>query len=142
MFKRGEGSVWWQTINNVKDGVGQVDPGWLLDNISRHVMDGLSTLFWNPWLERKPLCYVFVRLYEFSENKLESVANMYARCWGVNGKAWKWRCRLFAWEEELLGECVVRPTSVTLQVDRVYRWIWNLHVSNCYSVSSAYSCLT
>jgi len=143
MPRRGEGLVWWQTIKNVKDCVGQVDLGWLLDNICRQVGDGVSTLFWvDPWLEGKPLCSVFVQLYELSRNKLELVANMYARGWGVNGEAWNWGQRLFAWEEELLGECVVKLTSVSLQVDRIDRWIWNLYVSNCYTVSSAYSCLT
>jgi hypothetical protein len=37
--------VWWQTILKVRDGVGQVDTGWMLDNITRHVGDGASTLF-------------------------------------------------------------------------------------------------
>jgi len=32
--------------------------------------------------------------------------------WGVNGEAWKWRRRLFAWEEELVGDCVKLLTSV------------------------------
>ena len=68
--------------------------------------DGESTLFWtDPWLDGKPLCKAYVRLFDLSENKLESVANMLARGWGVHGEAWRWRQMLFAWEEELLGEC-------------------------------------
>ena len=30
---RGGGSVWWQNILNIMDGVGEVDTGWLTDNI-------------------------------------------------------------------------------------------------------------
>jgi len=37
--------------------------------------------------------------------------------WEVNDEAWKWHMRLFAWEEELLGECVKFLHSFVLQVD-------------------------
>ena len=117
--------------------------------------DGVSNLFWvDPWLDGQPLFRVFVKLYELAENKLKTVlyelaenklkivAHMFARGWGVNGEAWKRRRRLFAWEEDLLGECIVRLTVVTLQVARMDRWNWSLHASNCYTVSSAYSYLT
>ena len=36
-----------------------------------------------------------------------------------------------------MRECVGRLTLVVLQVGSVYRWIWHLHSSQCYSVSSA-----
>ena len=115
---------------------------WLLDNITRQVGDGVSTLFLvDPWLDGKPLYKGFVWLFELSENKFETVANMFAKGWGANGEAWRWRRRLFAWEEDRLAECVARLTSITLQVERVDRWIWSLHTSNCYTVSSAYSYL-
>ena len=80
----------------------------------------------------------FLRLYKLAENKFETVVVMFARGWGVNEEAWKWRRRLFAWEDELLGECNVRLTTFSFQVDRVNRSIWKLHGSNCYIVSSAY----
>jgi len=138
-----DGSVWRLTILSVREGVGQVDTGWLLDNITRQVGDGESTLFWiDHWLDGKPLCKVYVRLYELSEIKFESVANVFASGWGFNGEAWRWRRRLFAWEEDLLRECVARLTSDTLHVERSDRWIWSLHISNCYTVNSAYSYLT
>jgi len=72
---------------------------------------------------------VFARLYELADHKLEMVAHMHARGWGLNGEAWKWRKRLYVWEE-LLGECIDQLTSVTLQVDCVDWWVWTLHVSN------------
>jgi len=37
---------------------------------------------------------------------------MFARGWGVYGEAWKWRRRLFAWEKELLGECIIRLSNL------------------------------
>ena len=82
--------MWWQTIKNFRDGVGQVDEGWMLDNINRQVGDRVTSLFWvDLWLEGKPLSKVFARLYELADNKLETVAHMHARGWGLNGEAWK-----------------------------------------------------
>jgi len=46
-----------------------------------------------------------------------NVADMYLLGWGVNREAWKWRMRLFAWEEELVREYVDPLTNVVLQVD-------------------------
>lgn len=46
--------------------------------------------------------------------------------WGVNGEAWKWRKRMFAWEEELVGECVELFISFIFQVNMVDRWVWKL----------------
>jgi len=46
------------------------------------------------------------------------------------------------WEEELVGECIVCLTNFSFQADRVDRWIWMLHDSNCYTISSAYYFLT
>jgi len=41
----------------------------------------------------------------------------------VNGEAWKWPMRLFAWEDELVRECIGRLTSVVLQVGTIDHWI-------------------
>jgi hypothetical protein len=104
--------VWWRTILNVRDGVGQAETGWMIDNINRQVGDGVSTLFWvDPWLEGKPFCKKFVRFYELAENKLETVADMFVGGWGVNKETWKWRRRLFAWEEKLLHSKLTTATS-------------------------------
>jgi len=54
-------------------------------------------------------------LFELAENELD-VAYMHFMGWEVNGDAWKWRRRLFVWEEELVRECVDRLTHVVLQV--------------------------
>jgi len=40
-------------------------------------------------------------LFELSENpSMLYVTNMYAVCWGEREETWKWRQRLFTWEEE------------------------------------------
>ena len=39
-------------MNNIIEGLGMLDGGWLTDNISCKVGGGSSTLFWkDPWLE-------------------------------------------------------------------------------------------
>lgn len=120
LFRSGEGSVWWTPIQSVRDGVGRVDSRWLRDDTTLQMGDGESTLFWtDPWIDGEPLCKVYVRLFELYENKLELVANMRTRGWGIDKEAWMWCRRLFAWEEELLGECAAGLTSVTLQDGRV-----------------------
>ncbi|GAU49602.1 hypothetical protein TSUD_407670 [Trifolium subterraneum] len=35
--------------------------------------------------------------------------------WGRNGEGWKWRRRLYAWEEELVGQCVGVLSNIVLQ---------------------------
>ncbi|XP_024634465.1 uncharacterized protein [Medicago truncatula] len=142
-FCEGVGSVWWRHINQIRSGVGLVDPRWLLDNIVRKVGDGCHTLFWeDPWLEDVPLAVSFSRLYELSNFKLATVREMSLLGWGLDGGAWRWRRRLFAWEEGLLGECVGRLVNSVLQVDVSDRWEWKLLPTKSYSVQSAYSYLT
>ncbi|GAU51229.1 hypothetical protein TSUD_136260 [Trifolium subterraneum] len=124
-------------------GAGLVDTRWLLDNIRRKVGDGRNTSFWlEPWLDDGPLQWSFSRLFELSENKEATVADMIVAGSGVGGEAWQWRRRLYAWEEKLVGECVDRFTNIILQEGVPGRWVRKLHSSQSYSVKSAYSFLT
>jgi len=50
----------------------------------------------------------YARLFELTKNKQVTVSEMFVLEWGVGGEAWKWRRRLFAWEEGLVGKCVER----------------------------------
>ena len=86
--------------------IGLLDGGWLQNNIVREAGDGSSTLFRKDhWIRGNTLSIRFHRLFELSEYKLASVADMFYFGWGF-GEAWKWRRRLLPWEEELLRECV------------------------------------
>jgi hypothetical protein len=123
--------------------VGMAEATWLVDNIVRKVGDGCTTMFWeDTWLLDVPLAVSFSRLFELSEHKEVSVREMFLLGWGADGGAWRWRRRLFAWEEELVGECVERLANFVLQVDTSDRWVWRLHSSQIYTVHSAYSFLT
>ena len=72
---------------------------WLLDNIVREMGDGVSSL----WVGELLLELRFGRLFDLADN-IVSVAEMHFLVWGVNGEAWKWRRRLFLWEEEFVRE--------------------------------------
>jgi len=70
------------------------------------------------------------------------VSDMCLLGWGVNGGAWRWRRRLFVWEEGLLGDLISLLQNVNLQVNNIDRWRWALESTNNYSVRSAYKFLT
>ena len=61
--------------------------------------------------------------------------------WESEGVAWRWRRRLFTWEEELLGDLRLLLQNVTVQVDRIGRRLWRLETSSVYTVRSAYNFL-
>jgi hypothetical protein len=65
--------------------------------------NGKQTDFWrDKWLGDEPLKIKFSRLSKLSVDKIISVADMYRSRWGSVGEAgWRWRQRLFVWEEEL-----------------------------------------
>lgn len=46
----------------------------------------------------------FPRLFELSLLKDASVFDMHLLWWGMEGVAWRWRRRLFVWEEEEVGD--------------------------------------
>ena len=66
------------------------------------------------WVGEVSLRVRFSRLYGLSLLKGESVAAMRSLGWRVEGEAWRWRRRLFAWEEESVGELTLLLHNVSL----------------------------
>ncbi|GAU48175.1 hypothetical protein TSUD_369390 [Trifolium subterraneum] len=62
--------------------------------------------------------------------------------WDTGGEAWEWRRHLWAWEEEMLGECQVLLHDFILQAQLSDTWIWRLDPVSGYSVRGAYQLLT
>lgn len=60
------------------------------------------------------------RLFELAENKLVTVANAKVMGWGESWEAWRWCGSPYAWEDELLTECVDRLANV------ICRWKWRI----------------
>lgn len=62
--------------------------------------------------------------------------------WDEGGEAWKRRRRLWAWEEELLGECRLLLLTVVLQVSGNDLFMWLPDRGVGYTVRGAYCILT
>jgi len=135
-------SSWWREVVMIKVGVGSVGGGWFDECVSRKVGDGVDTLFWyDRWLGAVPLCVHFRRLFDLAENKSITVANLFSL--GLKrGEAWKWRSRLWAWEEELLEECMTLLFGVSLETNFSDQWLWLPDSSGGYSDRVAYHLLT
>lgn len=119
-------SYWWREVARIRDGVGEEGESWFSERVSRKVGDGAATYFWRDrWLEDVPLCQRFGRLFELAEDKSIYVASMFSLGWNEGGEAWKWRRRQWAWEEELVAECRLLLTNVTLQLNVSDTWLWH-----------------
>ncbi|XP_024640724.1 uncharacterized protein [Medicago truncatula] len=91
--------------------------GWFQNHVSRSLGDGSNVLFWmDVWVGELLLRDRFRRLYDLSVLKGESVASMRVLGWEEEGEAWRWRRRLWAWEEELVGELRLLLQNVSFQV--------------------------
>ena len=127
-------SAWWRAIAALRR-----EP-WFSNNVSRLLGDGINTNFWEVvWISGVSLKESFSRLFELSVEKWVSVFDMFKLGWGKNGEVWKWRRKLFVWEEEKVGELCLLLHSVILQVDKEDGWAWKLEKTNFYSVRSAYN---
>jgi hypothetical protein len=111
--------------------------------VSRRVGDGTNTLFWHDrWLGDVPLCRRFSRLFDLAVEKSITVTSMFARGWEEGGEAWRWRRRLWVWEEEMLGECRRLLNNIYLHHSMSDRWIWQPDIGEGYTVCGAYQLLT
>jgi len=84
----------------------------------------------------------FCRLFELSVHKECLVEDMERMGWDAGGSGWRWRCRLLAWEEESVRECVTLLHNVILQENLQDHWRWLLDPIHGYSVRETYRLLT
>jgi len=131
-----EASLWWRDMHALCRDV------WFNAHVSRSVGNGKKTLFWSEvWMGGMSFRERFNRLYDLSLLKDKSVFDMCQLGWGEGGEAWRWRRRLFAWEEEAMGELTLLLHNVILQVDKDDMWLWTLDTSKAFIVRSAYNFL-
>jgi hypothetical protein len=122
-----EGSDWWRKISSLRS------EGWFSNNVSRSLGDGSDTRFWTDvWEGGVSFRDRFCRLYELSMLKGETAAAMRALGWEEEGEAWRWRRRLFVWEEEMLGELRLLLQNVSFQVNKKDMWRWKADSSSSY----------
>jgi len=67
---------------------------------------------------------------------------MFSRGWEDGREGWRWRRRLWVWEEEMLGECIILLRNVCLQMNVTDTWKWHMDTSDGYTVRSVYQLLT
>lgn len=99
----------------IRDGDVDSGGGWFGDSVRRRVGDGADTLFWSHrWIGDSPLCVRFPRLFDLAENKTITVATLFSLGLEQGGEGWRWRPRLWVWEEALLEECMALLFEVFL----------------------------
>jgi len=131
-----ESSLWWRDILSL------CMEEWFSEHVSRSVGDGKTTCFWTDvWLGGVTFSARYSRLYDLTMFKGEFVFHLSQFGWGDDGGAWRWRRRLFA-REELVGELILLLCNVTLQVNKVDRWLWTLETTKSFTVRSVYNYLT
>lgn len=103
-----------------------------------------DTLFWyhRYWCGGVPLREWFPRLYELAVDKTVTVANICSLGMRHGGEGWRWRRRLWAWEENVLEECRAFPLDVSLFPNITNTWVWLIDPIGGYSVRGAYELLT
>jgi len=108
-----QASEWWRVVHSLSR------ESWFTDHVTRGVGNGRTTRFWSDvWCGRVSFSVRYSRLFELSAFKGESVLGMSQLGWGEGGEAWRWRRRLFVWEEEMVGELILLLANVTLQVNK------------------------
>lgn len=67
---------------------------------------------------------------------------MHIRGWFVDGTGRHWRKPLFAWEKDMLHECILSLDNVSLQYNIIARWSWRIDLNEEYTVKGAYELLS
>ncbi|GAU22999.1 hypothetical protein TSUD_98280 [Trifolium subterraneum] len=137
-------STWWKEIVRLRDAEGdEEEMGWFAAGVERRVGNGVDTLFWtDPWLGGVPLSVRFRRMFDLSQHKLRTVAEMRELRWGEGGAALLWRSQLWVWEEELVAECRGLLSNTILQTHEADKWVWRHDPGGGYTVRGAYNLLT
>jgi len=137
-----DSSVWWKMLCRICEGVGEGVRNWFDDNIRRVIGHGRGTLFWyDKWIGDMPLRLKFPRLFDLAVEKDCTVGGMEGRGRGIDGAAWKWRRRLFAWEESM-REYSLLLHNIVLQDTVLDSWRWLLDPIHGYTVRGAYRFIT
>jgi len=83
-------------VSRIRERGGDGSSGWFHGHMLRRVGDGTKTSFWyDRWIGEVPLCDRFCQLFDLTENKSLSVANLFSvdsEQWRV---LWRWRRRLW-----------------------------------------------
>jgi len=84
----------------------------------------------------------FPRLFDLSENKTITLATLFSLRLEQGREGWRWRRRLWAWDEALLEECRALLFDVSLIPNVSDKWEWLPDIVEGYSVRGACDLLT
>jgi hypothetical protein len=117
-------SLWWKDICNLEGCV--VSKNWVEEGCIRRLGNGNHTRFWSDiWIDGTLLSVKFPRLFSLSLQKEAKISDLVvleedSRVWNF-----RWRRRLFHWEEECVSELLDCLGNVTFQ-DQDDSWRWDL----------------
>ena len=130
-------------MSRLRDRDSDGDCGWFEGHMLRRVGDGSEMSFWfDRWLREVPFCVRLRWLFDLTENKFMTVANLFSVDSEQWGDLWRWRRNLWQWEEEMLMERRTLLLDVFLSPNVSDRWVWLPDPSDGYTVRGAYNLLT
>jgi len=99
----------------IRGGVGFEGGNQFEENVFRKIGSGVDTCFWTDrWLGKVPLCVRYRRLFELVGDRGISEVDMRELGWGDEGEGWRWRRRLWVWEEGMVRECTLLLSNLHL----------------------------
>ena len=128
-------SKWWKDLVNLdKKGEGE----WFNEEIERRVGDGASTPFWTvAWRGEVPFKDKYNRLFSIFIQQEAMVDDM----WEENDEggrwAFRWRRRLFVWEENIFTN-LLGALEGFVRSNEEDKWRWNLGEEEVFTVKSLY----
>jgi hypothetical protein len=135
-------SIWWKDLCTLGR-ISIVDDGdWCRDIMIKTLGNGGGTRFWvDIWVGNIPLCDLFPRLFSVSLQPNLFVNQMGE--WREEGWRWnfKWRRKLFVWEDELLKNLLVVLGAITLS-SAIDSWRCSIGVDGGYTVKDGYGFLS
>jgi hypothetical protein len=132
-------SSWWKDICTLEDFV--QSKKWFSKVLVRRVNNGVSTLFWSHvWCGDLPLAEAFPRLFSLSVQKEASIAELVVVRNDQIDWNFRWRRRLFSWEEDLL-HCLQQSLDQTRLSSDSDLWWWKPESDGEFTVKSTYSLL-
>lgn len=114
--------TWWRDLNKSRY-FGDFED-WFKDGLRKLVGDGCETSFWrDTWAGQVTLATHFERLFQISNSKNHTIAEMGSWCNGNWSWNFSWRRTLFVWEENLLLELLEQIKSFGEHIERKDQWV-------------------
>ncbi|GLT47960.1 hypothetical protein SLA2020_216110 [Shorea laevis] len=134
---RNIGSLWWRDVCNINQ-VGS-KKGWLENGFRLVVGEGKKVRFWRDlWAGDEVLANKYSRLFWLSTGQNNNISQM--GCWKNGNWTWafRWRRKLFTWEENQLLDLKTTIEAINLQQGKIDQWTWIYDKKGLYTAKSGY----